>query len=517
MNKRFFSQKNSPCFWLWLLKNLKQIKTTLLMACCLALLFPVTRAFAYPWLDFKDKQDSPYFSIGMQSSYFVAQKSWLHLVPSMDVKYSNLMVDVDLGGQYSYPEKSFYFRLSELALTFPIPFSSKWNFSLGFKKNEWIKADLYWSLGLWQPRYLVDPFRPVPIGRPGFYLNYKGYSSFTLYLSYLSFPDLSIIPKLDNGAINSKNAFFISPVTLKGDSKETAHPFKWDIKEMPSLKWGTLLKPALSLHTSHKLPHFQLSLAYAYKPSHRFRYFVFGHKCTLSQLSNESCPISDVDYSISYHHLLSAEVEMSPLKDMTVFGTLIYENPRALARNHTSSDIGKAFFRERKTELPSLSSPVTLNGQKGHWFSLVPTDHLTASIFLYYREGAKTKEQTTITAGYLRPLWQEKNPNNSFIRKFAPLLGESFLWKHTLSFSLEHWIKDVLHGYQFQFRLNHSLDNKIYQASFENKLNLFPSLQVSLSGDVLFPAEDQGLKSDTSAIQLYKNHSRVLFGVKYVF
>ena len=516
MNSRVFNQEYAGQFCLRLF--MKQIKTIIRVGCCLAFLFSIKTAFAYPWIDLQDEQDSPYFSLGMQSSFFVPQKRWLHLIPSMDLKYSNLMVDVDLGGQYSYPEKSFYLRLSELALTFPIPFSSKWNFSLGFKKNDWIKADLYWSLSLWQPRYLIDPFRPVPMGRPGLYLNYKGSSSFTLYLSYLSFPDISIIPELDNGAINSKNAFFISPVTLKGDSKEVEHSFKWDIKEMPSVKWGTLLKPALSLHTSHKLPHFQLSLAYSYKPSHLLRYFVFTHKCSLSQHSNNSCSISDVDYSINYHHLLSAEVEMSPLKGMTLFGTLIYENPRALVRNHTSSDIAKAFFQERKAESPSPFSLVTFNGQKGYWISSIPRDHLTASIFLYYREGAKNKEQTTITAGYLRPLWQEKNPNNLFLNNFtAPLLGESFLWIHALSFSLEHWIKNVLHGYQFQFRLNHSLDNKIYQASFENKLNLLPSLQVSLSGDVLFQAEDQGLKSNTSAIQLYKNHSRVLMGVKYVF
>ena len=280
MNPKVFNQKNAAQFWLWLLRGMKQIKTMIVVGCCLVLLFPVKTVFAYPWVDFQDKQDSPYFSLGIESSFFVTQKRWLHLIPSMDVKYSNLMVDVDLGGQYSLPEENFYLRLSELALTFPIPFASKWNFSLGFKKNKWIKADLYWNLGLWQPRYLVDPFRPVPLGRPGFYLNYKGYSSFTLYLSYLSFPDLSIIPKLENGAISSKNAFFISPVTLEGDSKKTVHPFKWDIKEMPSLKWGTFLKPALSLHTAHKLPHFQLSLAYAYKPSHRLRYFVFGNQCT---------------------------------------------------------------------------------------------------------------------------------------------------------------------------------------------------------------------------------------------
>ena len=497
--------------------KLNRYKTALVgVFLCMTWMFPVSASSQYPWPDFYGEPASRAFSIGAQSSFFLKQKNWLHLVPTVDLKYSNLMVDVDLGWQYSLPEKKHYFRLSEMALTFPIPFSSKWNFSLGFKKHKWSKADIYWNLGLWQPRYMVDPFRPVQMGRPGFYLNYKGLSTFTLHLSYLAFPDLHIIPKLTGGGIQSENPFFISPVTLEEDSDKTS-PTQWDIKEMPSLKWDTFLKPVVALHTFHKLPHFQLSVAYAYKPSHRLRYFVFANQCTPSQIVQGTCAISGADYSVGYHHLFSVEGEMSPLKNVTLHGALIYENPRELPRGHSVSDITSAFFKEKKDLLSSPSPPVSLNGQKGHWVSSVSRDHLTASVFLYYREGEENRDQTQLSVGYLRPLWREKNPNNSFVTSLAPLFGRNFSWIHAISFSLEHEMKSIFHGYKFQFRLNHALDNKMYQAGFENRLNLLPFLQVSLSGDVLFQADHQELKSGSSSIQLYKNHSRILVGASCVF
>lgn len=522
MNIMIFNQENTVHSCWLLLKHLQRVKTIFWVSFCMAvfcltLAHPVAVAQTYPWPDFYGERDTRYLSIGAQSSFFLNQKKWLHLIPAVDLKYSNLMVDVDLGWQYSVPEKKSYFRLSELALTFPIPLSSKWKFSLGFKKHEWSKADLYWNLGLWQPRYLIDPFRPVPMGRPGFYLNYSGFSSFTLHLSYLAFPDLHIIPELEGGQITSENPFFISPVTLEEDSGKTTSSSKWNIQDMPSLKWDTFLKPVMALHAFHKLPHFQLSMAYAYKPSHRLRYFVFANQCTPSQIVTGSCAIGSVDYSITYHHLFSVEAEMSPMKNVTLFGSLVYENPRALPRDHSLSDIATAFLKEEKDLYSSPSSPVLLNGEQGHWVSSVARDHLTASVFLYYREGEKTKEQTTVTVGYLRPLWKEQNPNNSFISSLTPLFESSFSLTHAVSFSLDYWMKNILHGYQFQFRLNHALDNKMYQASFENRLNLLPSFQVSFSGDILFQAANQDLKSGSSAIQLYENHSRILVGARYVF
>ena len=493
----------------------KALKTARRAGICLTSLLTVA-VHAYPWPDFYGEKDPRRLSIGAQSSFFLKQKTRLPLIPTVDLKYSNVMADVDLGWQYSLPEERSYFRLSELALTFPVPIFTKWSFSLGFKDQEWSKADRYWNLGLWQARYKTDPFRPVQMGRPGLFLNYKGFSSFMLHLSYLALPDLNIIPLLKSGGVSSKNPFFVSPVTLERDSGKSKQP-TWKIKELPSVRWSAFLKPVAAFQTSHKLPHFQLSLAYAYKPAHQLKYFVFVDKCTLSQLTSGACVISGVDYSINYHHLLSLEAEMSPFKGLTVTGALIYENPRELERDHTLSDIRSAFFREPKKPEETLS-PVSFNGRTGEWVSSSPADHLTASLFLYYREGEKTNEQTTVSFGYLRPVLKEKTKDNSLITSVAPLLSATPAYAHAISFSLEYGLKTILHGYRFRFRLNHALDNKMFQAGFDNRLNILPSFQVSFNGDILFQLSGrQSLKSGTSSIQLYRDHSRALLGVAYVF
>ena len=494
----------------------KAIKTARWGGICLTSFLTVS-AHAYPWPDFYGEKDPRRLSIGAQSSFFPKQKSWLPLIPTVDLKYSNMMADVDLGWRYSLPEERSYFRLSELALTFPVPLFTKWSFSLGFKDQEWSKADRYWNLGLWQARYKTDPFRPVQMGRPGLFLNYKGFSSFTLHLSYLALPDLNIIPLLKSGKVSSKNPFFVSPVTLERDSEQTKQP-TWKIKELPPVKWSAFLKPVAAVRTSHKLPHFQFSLAYGYKPSHQLKYFAFVEKCTILQFTSGACVISGVDYSINYHHLFSLEAEISPFKGLTVTGSLTYENPRELERDHSLSDIKSVFFREPKKKEDEPPVPVSFNGQEGFWVSSSPADRLLAGLFLYYRDGEKTNEQTTVSFGYLRPLSQEKTVDNSFVTSAAPLLGAGSAYAHAISFSLEHDLKAVLHGYRLRFRLNHALDNKIFQAGFDNRLNILPSFQVSFNGDILFQLSGrQSLKSGASAIQLYRERSRALLGVAYVF
>ena len=478
--------------------------------------FLTLSAQAYPWPDFSGEKDTRRFSIGAQSSFFLKQKSWLPLVPTVDLKYENVMADVDLGWQYSLPEEQSYFRLSELALTFPVPFFTKWSFSLGFKDQDWSKADRYWNLGLWQARYRTDPFRPVQMGRPGFFLNYKGLSSFMLHLSYLSLPDMNIIPLLKSGEVSSQNPFFISPVTLERDSGKTKQ-ITWKIQDLPPVRWSAFLKPVAAFQTSHKLPHFQLSMAYAYKPSHLLKYFVFVDKRTIAQFTSNAYEISGADYSINYHHLFSLEAEMSPFKGLTVTGALIYENPRELRRDHTLSDIRAAFFREPKKPEPT-PSPVSFNGRTGHWVSSSPADHLTAGLFLYYREGEGTDEQTAVSFGYLQPISKEKTEDNFLVKSAAPLLGAGSAYTHAINFSLEYGLKTILHGCHLRFRLNHALDNKMFQASFDNRLNILPSLQVSFNGDILFQLSGhRSLKPGASSIQFYRDHSRALLGVAYVF
>ena len=165
----------------------------------------VSSVQAYPWMFFRESELPEIVEWDIHASYFI--KGQATVFSGIKLDYHNPKVDINLGYSYSFLETRQYFRVRELAVIFPFIFE-KWKVSLGFKDVLWSEADRYWNYGLWQPRYLLDAFRPVQMGLPGLYLNHKGDTSFLFLLSYFYLPDIIIYPKLKKDRITSENPFF---------------------------------------------------------------------------------------------------------------------------------------------------------------------------------------------------------------------------------------------------------------------------------------------------------------------
>ena len=447
---------------------------------------------AYPWTELSAPKEESRLSAGFQSSFFFKKERFLHLFPVLDIKYSRFMLDLDLGYQRSLTENKHYLRLSELALTFPVPLFDKWTFSIGSQNHIWSVVDQYWNLGLWQARYLTDPFRPVPMGNPGFYFHYKGSSSLILHLSYFSLPDISIFPDLKNGAPQSKSPFFTPPFTQQAHLSN----IEWRVKSLHPLSWGSFLKPVLALKAQSAPAHFQISLSYSYKPVHQFQYSAIVGP---SNLTGGLVEFDKLDYSLIYHHLAGLEMKVSPAPELSLLGSAVYEDLKQ-----------ESFFSNEKDR---------------YWLSTIrPGRSFIAGLLIRYEEKTAQEERTRVDLGYLKvfsrldeEIPQPKTDSAWIDRMSQSFLKGKFLWKHALSLSLEHWVNNCLEGCQFKFRLTHAIDNKVYHAAFENRLNLLPSIQAHLSGDVLFQLPDKAVKTGSSSVQRYKNQSRILTGVRYVF
>ena len=193
--------------------------------------------------------------------------------------------------------------------------------SLGFRDHLWSEADRYWNYGLWQPRYLLDAFRPIQMGLPGLYLQYKADTSVVFLLSYFYLPDIIIYPRLKDNQVDSANPFFLSSGSF--------NKFHWGIKDLELFSLDRLFKPIIALQIQHFVKNHSLSLSYAYKPINQFQYSIYIPPINLSKKEKKQHPweIKDFDYSILSHHLASLEWESDLSENLSLFASLFYEKP----------------------------------------------------------------------------------------------------------------------------------------------------------------------------------------------
>lgn len=443
--------------------------------CCL---FALPVAEAYPWVFFRESQPKGKwnFEIDAQASYFLNKKAISFL--GSHLEYHHPMIDVDVGWSYSFLEKEHYFRLSGLSLAFPF-ISDKWKINIGFRDVLWSEADRYWDYGLWQPRFLLDAFRPVQMGIPGVYLDYEGQGSLIFLFSYFYLPDITVYPQVSNKNLFSKNPFFVSSLDF----------FKWDVDEIELFQINNLLKPLIALQIKHSVKISDVSFSYAYKPVNQLQYSGIFRGPNLSSETKEDFVIQDFKYSLVSHHIATFEVETVFNKKFSLYTSFLYEKPE------------KKIYKKK-------------------WISDGFEPHLTFSVISYFQENFKDAK-TLFTFGYTKTIENKssKQSSNRLTEDLEDLFGRVFNWKEAVSFSMEYQSQEILKGLLFRFRANYALDNHLYVLSLDNYFNLNSHIQLYLSGDALFrlSEEEESLNKDSSAMDRYSHLSRLLAGVKYVF
>ena len=434
--------------------------------------------WSYPWFDLNNQPKSKLI-IDNQSSFFLRSKTWF-VEPHLDFSYRNTIINFDFSYRYSVQEKKSYYRLSELSITFPFIISDYWTFSIGMKAHNWSSVDSYWNLGLWQPRYLIDPLRPVQIGMPGFYVRYDGPVILTAYASYLFVPDVINYPSIKDGKLVSQNPFL---------QKSSFSSVNLDLIELPEFKIDDFIQPALALQLLHELPYSELMLSYAYKPMNQLHYSAQINEIDLSSTLQFSNVIQALRYSIVHHHLGSLEARIFPLRNFLLYGNISFE---------------KSEFIENPK----------------NWISDQLRSQISTSTLVNYRTWHSPYVSTDLTFSYLKifgaHLEQTKN-NNHFTKDMEFLFGKNFDWKDAISFALRYRNDTWFSGYRFKFRINYALDNKMFMINFSNEVGLFEHIQTYFSGDMLFRTSGDHPSASSSAIIQSKNLSRFLMGARYVF
>lgn len=433
-------------------------------------------SYAYPWVFYKENNLKPSqnFEIYAQSSYFVNSK--LENFSGVKASYYNSFFKFNTGWTYALSERQHYFYIKSLSVKFPF-FKPRWHLHIGFRDLVWSEADRYWNYGLWQPRFMLDVFRPVSIGIPGIYFDYQGKSSFTFLISYLYIPDLIIRPKRHKNQLVSANSFFINSTT----------DFKWNFDLLKSFHFKRLLKPVIAFQVKHDSYISKLTVSYAYKPVNQLRYSGLFKSLDLSQNISDKLTIKNLKYNITSHHLASLESKIFLADHISLYTSLIYEKPEQIKATK--------------------------------WISDASEPHFTLSVVSHIQDTIKDLFTVLFTIGYVQTAETAvyKEQSNSLTEDLEEVFGRHFNWKQAFSMSLEYHTNQFLQGVLFRLRANYAIDNGIYAIALENHFYLSSVLKLSLSGDVLFRLSDKKLQKSSSSIKKYLDLSRLYLGASYVF
>ena len=437
-------------------------------------LFLAFPSYSYPWMFFREKNRSDTLTLDTHLSYFGKK---ITVFSGIDLNYHNNMADVNIGYTYSYLEKNHYPRLSELALDFPFLWEN-WTLSMGFKNLVWSEADRYWNYGLWQPRYLLDPFRPEQMGIPGIYLSYESQnSSITLMMSYLHLPDIIIYPEIINQELSSRNPLFIDGSGAKIE----------ELSETFQLK--KFIKPNFAVQFKNSIESLKINFSYAYKGMNQLKRAFLAQGANLSDLiedeQTESFKFKKLDYFSNSHHLASLETELKLDQPVSLFASFLYEHP----------------------EEYKLS--------KDWWSSDFPS-HYTFSFLAYFQE--QRMEDTLFTIGWTKTTEPHSSfSTHTFTNDFRELLAKNLDWKSAISASVEHENKDLYEGVLLRLRANYALDNQFYHLILENYIYFNSYFRFFLSGDLLLRFSDRPISIGSSSIKRYQGLNRILIGGQYVF
>ena len=436
--------------------------------------FYLNTAHAYPWMFFRENKSSEIL-LDSHGSYFL--KGDMTFFSGFQLNYHNSKIDLNLGYNYSFLEKSHYFQISELSVVFPFIFED-WKMTLGVRDVLWSEADRYWNYGLWQARYLLDPLRPKQMGMPGLYFDYStDKTSFLMSVSYFHIPDVIILPKLKDNQIISKNPFFIN----------SFNQFQWNVEKLEPFQINRFFKPSLAFRFKHFINKSSVNFSYAYKPVNQLKKSVYVQGINLSDPSLNGFTVTDFKYFVLSHHLMSLEAETSVSQNISLFSSVFYEIP------------------ERKT-------------QEERWISDNFSPHLTFSIIAYFQEKWEENQKTLFTLGWTKTIDKLSSlDTNPIISDYSSVFNRNFDWKHAVSASIEHENKQLLKGFLFRFRTTYALDNQFYHFVMENYFYVTPKIRFYLSGDMFFHFSDVQASINSSTIKQYGDLNRILLGGQYVF
>jgi hypothetical protein len=147
------------------------------------------------------------------SPYRSNSSTWVTVEPTLEGRGPYLAESLDLKAAafVSEPGSSLTIDSGDSYIA-TSPELGKQQLTLGRRAYDWSDGDRFWSMGLWQPRFLWDTFRPQIDGLAGVFYTYDSQQwRFLAYASPLTVPDRSYPVASQNGHLVAASNDWLPP------------------------------------------------------------------------------------------------------------------------------------------------------------------------------------------------------------------------------------------------------------------------------------------------------------------
>ena len=244
-----------------------------------------------------------------------------------------------LAGRYVDLNYSF-FAVQDLntGVNFGNTVDSKVKISVGRKQEFWSEADRNWQLGLWQPKFNIDPLRPVDQGLTGLFLQAdNGEWQFLSYASPIFIPTQNPDISEKNGNLVSSSRWTQSP-SGSGEvlNKDTRFVYSLSVPEVSKL----INNPGAGMRLRYGgvEPGFWSSVNFARKPINSL--FIKYDYNLLIQSAGSQADIA-VSPVVVYHRLYGADAGWK-MGETALSASYLQDEPEADSpQNNINADTGE--------------------------------------------------------------------------------------------------------------------------------------------------------------------------------
>lgn len=140
------------------------------------------------------------------------------------------------------------------------------NFSVGRRKFSWSELDTRWQLGLWQPKFTLNPLRPEDQGLTGLFFNHRQEKQeFLLLATPIFIPTMEPEVREEGGSLVSDSRWYRAPSNKwKFNNRDTPIVYSIETPEAARLVGNPAIAAMYRVGSLTAGP--RLNLAAAYKP-----------------------------------------------------------------------------------------------------------------------------------------------------------------------------------------------------------------------------------------------------------
>lgn len=372
-----------------------------------------------------------------------------------------------------------------------------WTWALGRKREFWSAVDQNWDLGLWEPKYLEEPLRPVDQGISGLLVSYQNSNGF----EWSAFASPIFVPTM-NPSLSEKNGDLVSesrwtrPPSSSAELIGTNTRLVYDLK-IPDIS-SLVAKPGAGTRLSlgkNQRRGFWISGNFARKPINALA-IKYDYRLAVSSTAGSAGEgLVSVSPTVNYHRLYGLDVGANYEAVKMSLSYLEDKPESALPKDDFSSD-GIA-----RTE----------------WIQQAPQPLQVFGAHVEWQAAGILRDPIALKLDYLKANSSSTRDLNSAGEDKGSLIPNRLFFTNALQMKAEVLVFPGAKPLSLSFRYLRELDQVGSIYSVSGKFFATRSMAIFSGLDILGPDDGSEQNQDKRFLNSFRTNDRVYGGMSYVF